>query len=107
MLFDVEENGGEIPYICILCCSRLERLWQRELHERGPDDASLRRVVWVFCRTRLIISIVCLMVTQLAGFSGPVSTIHPLSNIQSGLHPMASANVFQVLAEDLRNVLIS
>nr|XP_028587599.1 multidrug resistance-associated protein 5 isoform X6 [Podarcis muralis] len=53
-------------------CRRLERLWQRELHERGPDDASLRRVVWVFCRTRLIISIVCLMVTQLAGFSGPI-----------------------------------
>ncbi|XP_042315896.1 multidrug resistance-associated protein 5 isoform X5 [Sceloporus undulatus] len=52
-------------------CRRLERLWHQELHECGPDDASLRRVVWVFCRTRLIISIVCLMVTQLAGFSGP------------------------------------
>ncbi|XP_062987877.1 ATP-binding cassette sub-family C member 5 isoform X4 [Elgaria multicarinata webbii] len=52
-------------------CRRLERLWHQELHECGPDDASLRRVVWIFCRTRLIISIVCLMVTQLAGFCGP------------------------------------
>ncbi|XP_028587595.1 ATP-binding cassette sub-family C member 5 isoform X2 [Podarcis muralis] len=59
-------------------CRRLERLWQRELHERGPDDASLRRVVWVFCRTRLIISIVCLMVTQLAGFSGPAFVVKHL-----------------------------
>ncbi|XP_058699442.1 ATP-binding cassette sub-family C member 5 isoform X9 [Poecile atricapillus] len=52
-------------------CRRLERLWQEELKESGPDDASLRRVVWIFCRTRLILSIVCLMITQLAGFSGP------------------------------------
>ncbi|KAM7160819.1 ATP-binding cassette sub-family C member 5 isoform 5-T6 [Macrochelys suwanniensis] len=52
-------------------CRRLERLWQEELKETGPEDASLRRVVWIFCRTRLIISIVCLMITQLAGFSGP------------------------------------
>ncbi|XP_050636131.1 ATP-binding cassette sub-family C member 5 isoform X7 [Macaca thibetana thibetana] len=52
-------------------CRRLERLWQEELNEVGPDAASLRRVVWIFCRTRLILSIVCLMITQLAGFSGP------------------------------------
>lgn len=77
-------------------CRRLERLWHEEVHEHGPDDASLRRVVWVFCRTRVIISIVCLMVTQLAGFSGPVSTIHPLPAIQNGLDPMASANLFRV-----------
>lgn len=52
-------------------CRRLERLWQEELNEVGPDAASLRRVVWTFCRTRLILSIMCLMITQLAGFSGP------------------------------------
>ncbi|XP_061493478.1 ATP-binding cassette sub-family C member 5 isoform X2 [Rhineura floridana] len=59
-------------------CRRLERLWQQELRECGPDDASLRRIVWVFCRTRLIISIVCLMVTQLAGFSGPAFVVKHL-----------------------------
>ena len=64
-------NGGYVPLL------RLERLWQEELNEVGPDAASLRRVLWTFCRTRLILSIVCLMITQLAGFSGPVSPNHP------------------------------
>ncbi|KAL8188172.1 UNVERIFIED_CONTAM: Multidrug resistance-associated protein 5, partial [Gekko kuhli] len=59
-------------------CRRLERLWQQELQERGPEEASLRRVAWVFCRTRLIISIVCLMVTQLAGFCGPAFVVKHL-----------------------------
>ncbi|XP_063193642.1 ATP-binding cassette sub-family C member 5 isoform X4 [Chroicocephalus ridibundus] len=59
-------------------CRRLERLWQEEVKESGPDDASLRRVVWIFCRTRLIISIVCLMITQLAGFSGPAFVVKHL-----------------------------
>ncbi|KAM4895242.1 ATP-binding cassette sub-family C member 5 isoform 7-T7 [Sylvia borin] len=59
-------------------CRRLERLWQDELKESGPDDASLRRVVWIFCRTRLILSIVSLMITQLAGFSGPAFVVKHL-----------------------------
>ncbi|KAK2495655.1 hypothetical protein MC885_014567 [Smutsia gigantea] len=59
-------------------CRRLERLWQEELNEAGPDAASLRRVVWIFCRTRLVLSIMCLMVTQLAGFSGPAFVVKHL-----------------------------
>ncbi|XP_053420205.1 ATP-binding cassette sub-family C member 5 isoform X2 [Nycticebus coucang] len=59
-------------------CRRLERLWQEELNEVGPDAASLRRVVWIFCRTRLVLSIVCLMITQLAGFSGPAFMVKHL-----------------------------
>lgn len=59
-------------------CRRLERLWQEELNEVGPDAASLRRVVWTFCRTRLILSIMCLMITQLAGFSGPAFVVKHL-----------------------------
>lgn len=51
---------------------RLAGLWDEEIRTRG-EGASLRRVVWHFCRTRLLLSILCLMVTQLAGFSGPVS----------------------------------
>lgn len=74
---------------------RLERLWQEELKENGPDDASLRRVVWIFCRTRLILSIVCLMITQLAGFSGPVSNIHPFFNNPRGLHLMANCKILR------------
>ncbi|XP_051579787.1 ATP-binding cassette sub-family C member 5-like isoform X1 [Myxocyprinus asiaticus] len=53
---------------------RLARLWDEEVRSRG-DGASLRRVVWLFCRTRLLLSILCLMVTQLAGFSGPAFVV--------------------------------
>uniref|UniRef100_A0A8C7V398 Uncharacterized protein n=1 Tax=Oncorhynchus mykiss TaxID=8022 RepID=A0A8C7V398_ONCMY len=49
---------------------RLAGLWE-ERRVKG-DEASLCGVVWAFCRTRLLLSILCLMVTQLAGFSGPV-----------------------------------
>ncbi|KAG8136295.1 hypothetical protein E2320_009263 [Naja naja] len=81
-------------------CRRLERLWHQEVHDCGQDDASLRRVVWNFCRTRLIISIACLMITQLAGFSGPVmkvdhrKVIHAASDLISvdGLDPGPEAN---------------
>ncbi|XP_024233200.1 multidrug resistance-associated protein 5-like [Oncorhynchus tshawytscha] len=49
---------------------RLAGLWEEECRVKG-DEASLCGVVWAFCRTRLLLSILCLMVTQLAGFSGP------------------------------------
>uniref|UniRef100_A0A4W2D4D3 ATP binding cassette subfamily C member 5 n=1 Tax=Bos indicus x Bos taurus TaxID=30522 RepID=A0A4W2D4D3_BOBOX len=71
-------------------CRRLERLWQEELNEVGPDAASLRRVVWTFCRTRLILSIVCLMITQLAGFSGPCNL---LVNANSAHGPLRERTV--------------
>lgn len=38
------------------------------------QQASLCSVVWAFCRVRLFFSILCLTITQLAGFSGPVSS---------------------------------
>ncbi|KAM8953932.1 ATP-binding cassette sub-family C member 5 isoform 2-T2 [Pelodytes ibericus] len=57
---------------------RLEKLWLEELSERGADESSLRSVVWKFCRTRLIISIMCLMLTQLAGFIGPAFVVKSL-----------------------------
>uniref|UniRef100_A0A8C3YJJ1 ATP-binding cassette sub-family C member 5 n=1 Tax=Catagonus wagneri TaxID=51154 RepID=A0A8C3YJJ1_9CETA len=74
-------------------CRRLERLWQEELNEVGPDAASLRRAVWTFCCTRLILSIVCLMITQLAALSAPAFVVKRLleysqeteSNLQYGL----------------------
>ncbi|XP_074045732.1 ATP-binding cassette sub-family C member 5 isoform X2 [Macrotis lagotis] len=65
-------------------CRRLERLWQEEVNEAGPEAASLRRVVWIFCRTRLVLSIVCLMITQLAGFSGPAFVVKHLLEYTQG-----------------------
>uniref|UniRef100_A0A3B4TP03 Uncharacterized protein n=1 Tax=Seriola dumerili TaxID=41447 RepID=A0A3B4TP03_SERDU len=51
---------------------RLASLWEEEQRSKG-SEASLCSVIWSFCRTRLLLSILCLTVTQLAGFSGPVS----------------------------------
>ncbi|TRY99951.1 hypothetical protein DNTS_010308 [Danionella cerebrum] len=56
---------------------RLAGLWDEEVRSKG-HSASLCRVVWCFCRTRLLLSILCLMVTQLAGFSGPAFMVKRL-----------------------------
>ncbi|XP_038817599.1 multidrug resistance-associated protein 5-like [Salvelinus namaycush] len=56
---------------------RLAGLWEEERRAKG-DEASLCGVVWAFCRTRLLLSILCLMVTQLAGFSGPAFVVKRL-----------------------------
>ncbi|XP_075997924.1 ATP-binding cassette sub-family C member 5 [Genypterus blacodes] len=56
---------------------RLAALWEEELKSKGTE-ASLHSVVWSFCRTRLLLSILCLTVTQLAGFSGPAFVVKRL-----------------------------
>ncbi|XP_035535343.1 multidrug resistance-associated protein 5 [Morone saxatilis] len=56
---------------------RLASLWEDEQRSKG-SDASLCSVVWSFCRTRLLLSILCLTVTQLAGFSGPAFVVRRL-----------------------------
>ncbi|XP_075870988.1 ATP-binding cassette sub-family C member 5 [Nelusetta ayraudi] len=56
---------------------RLASLWEAELQAKG-DDASLCWVVWSFCQSRLLLSILCLAVTQLAGFSGPAFVVKRL-----------------------------
>ncbi|XP_027135867.1 ATP-binding cassette sub-family C member 5 isoform X2 [Larimichthys crocea] len=56
---------------------RLASLWEEEQRSKG-SDASLCSVVWSFCRTRLLLSILCLTVTQLAGFSGPAFVVKRL-----------------------------
>ncbi|XP_076138611.1 ATP-binding cassette sub-family C member 5 [Alosa pseudoharengus] len=65
---------------------RLTALWEEECEARG-DQASLRRVVWHFCRTRLLLSILCLMVTQVAGFSGPAFVVKRLLEYTSQGEP--------------------
>ncbi|KAM8769319.1 ATP-binding cassette sub-family C member 5 isoform 2-T4 [Acanthopagrus schlegelii] len=56
---------------------RLSALWEEEQRSKG-SNASLCLVVWLFCRTRLLLSILCLAVTQLAGFSGPAFAVKRL-----------------------------
>lgn len=69
------------PWLC-----RLTGLWEEECEAQG-GQASLHHVVWAFCRTRLLLSIVCLMVTQLAGFTGPVS--YTPSSVHSPFLPLS------------------
>uniref|UniRef100_A0A6I8P5C9 ATP binding cassette subfamily C member 5 n=1 Tax=Ornithorhynchus anatinus TaxID=9258 RepID=A0A6I8P5C9_ORNAN len=88
-------------------CRRLERLWQEELNEVGPDAASLRRVVWIFCRTRLIISIACLMITQLASFSGPAFVVKHLLEYTQAREPNLRYSLLLVLGLLLTEIVRS
>ncbi|MGH0138977.1 UNVERIFIED_CONTAM: hypothetical protein FKN15_000218 [Acipenser sinensis] len=53
-------------------CRRFEKLWHTELKMKGKDRASLSRVIWSFCQTRILVAIIALMVTMVTGFIGPL-----------------------------------
>uniref|UniRef100_A0A672S146 Multidrug resistance-associated protein 5-like n=1 Tax=Sinocyclocheilus grahami TaxID=75366 RepID=A0A672S146_SINGR len=55
--------------------AELEWLWHEELKRRGKDAASLSRVFWRFCQTRMLVAIFSLLITMVAGFVGPVSSL--------------------------------
>ncbi|KAG5836992.1 hypothetical protein ANANG_G00234520 [Anguilla anguilla] len=75
---------------------RLAGLWEEECEALG-DQASLHHVVWTFCRTRLLLSIVCLMVTQLAGFTGPALVVKRLLDYTEQVKPDLSYGLLLVL----------
>uniref|UniRef100_A0A3Q3N0T8 ATP-binding cassette sub-family C member 5 n=1 Tax=Mastacembelus armatus TaxID=205130 RepID=A0A3Q3N0T8_9TELE len=50
-------------------CQRLEFLWHDELKRRGREGASLSRVFWRFCQTRMLVAIFSLLLTMVAGFA--------------------------------------
>ncbi|KAJ8280519.1 hypothetical protein GJAV_G00055820 [Gymnothorax javanicus] len=75
---------------------RLAGLWEEEREAQG-DQASIRRVVWAFCRTRILLSIVCLMVTQLAGFIGPAFVVKRLLDYIEQVTPDLSYGLLLVL----------
>ncbi|XP_037531128.1 multidrug resistance-associated protein 5 [Nematolebias whitei] len=59
-------------------CQRLESLWRDELKRRGRDGASLMRVFWRFCQTRMLVAIFSLLLTMVAGFVGPALLVRAL-----------------------------
>ncbi|XP_017263964.1 multidrug resistance-associated protein 5 [Kryptolebias marmoratus] len=59
-------------------CQRLEYLWRDELKRRGRDGASLTRVFWRFCQTRMLVAIFSLLLTMVAGFVGPALLVRAL-----------------------------
>nr|XP_033489127.1 multidrug resistance-associated protein 5 [Epinephelus lanceolatus] len=59
-------------------CQRLEALWHNELKRRGREGASLTRVFWRFCQTRMLVAIFSLLLTMVAGFVGPALLVRAL-----------------------------
>ncbi|XP_068448492.1 ATP-binding cassette sub-family C member 5 isoform X1 [Clinocottus analis] len=59
-------------------CQRLEALWLDELKRRGREGASLTRVFWRFCQTRMMVAIFALLLTMVAGFVGPALLVRAL-----------------------------
>ncbi|PWA18711.1 hypothetical protein CCH79_00005724, partial [Gambusia affinis] len=57
---------------------RLEFLWHNELKMRGREGASLTRVFWRFCQTRMLVAIFSLLLTMVAGFVGPALLVRAL-----------------------------
>ncbi|MED6244508.1 hypothetical protein ATANTOWER_013762, partial [Ataeniobius toweri] len=60
------------------CTVRLEFLWHNELKRRGREGASLTRVFWRFCQTRMLVAIFSILLTMVAGFIGPALLIRAL-----------------------------
>lgn len=72
-------NGSQfMNYVISISGSRLGFLWHDELKRRGRDGASLTRVFWRFCQTRMLVAIFSLLLTMVAGFAGPVSAVQIL-----------------------------
>ncbi|XP_056294942.1 ATP-binding cassette sub-family C member 5 isoform X1 [Pseudoliparis swirei] len=59
-------------------CQRLEALWHDELKSRGREGASLTRVFWRFCQTRMLVAVFSLLLTMVAGFVGPALLVRAL-----------------------------
>uniref|UniRef100_H3DE78 ATP-binding cassette sub-family C member 5 n=1 Tax=Tetraodon nigroviridis TaxID=99883 RepID=H3DE78_TETNG len=65
-------------------CQRLDFLWRDELKRRGRDGASLTRVFWRFCQTRMLVAIFSLLLTMVAGFVGPALLVRALLEYSQG-----------------------
>lgn len=65
-------------------CQRLESLWHDELKRRGREGASLTRVFWRFCQTRMLVAIFSLLLTMVAGFVGPALLVRALLEYSQG-----------------------
>ncbi|XP_046735959.1 ATP-binding cassette sub-family C member 5-like [Diprion similis] len=66
----IEELPDVSPYdTCIHNTERLELLWNQELTKMGPEKASLGRVAWRFCRTRILFFSIVFTASLICGFA--------------------------------------
>uniref|UniRef100_A0A8C5GX79 ATP-binding cassette sub-family C member 5 n=1 Tax=Gouania willdenowi TaxID=441366 RepID=A0A8C5GX79_GOUWI len=86
-------------------CQRLEFLWHDELKRHGREGASLIRVFWRFCQTRMLVAIFSLLLTMVAGFVGPALMVRSLleysqsleSNVPYGLSLVAGIFLMELM----------
>ncbi|KAK9518326.1 hypothetical protein VZT92_023636 [Zoarces viviparus] len=86
-------------------CQRLEALWRDELKRRGREGASLTRVFWRFCQTRMLVAVFSLLLTMVAGFIGPALLVRALleysqssvSRVPYGLSLVAGIFVMELM----------
>ncbi|XP_041846205.1 multidrug resistance-associated protein 5 isoform X2 [Melanotaenia boesemani] len=86
-------------------CQRLEFLWHDELKRCGREGASLTRVFWRFCQTRMLVAIFSLLLTMVAGFVGPALLVRALleysqssqRSIQYGLSLVAGIFLMELM----------
>lgn len=86
-------------------CQRLEYLWHDELKRRGREGASLTRVFWRFCQTRMLVAIFSLLLTMVAGFVVPALLVRALleysqsseNSVQHGLFLVAGIFLMELM----------
>lgn len=49
-------------------------MWKDEVDRNGLEDASLKRVIWKFTRSRVLLNIILYLTSLVFGFAGPVIT---------------------------------
>uniref|UniRef100_A0A8C8CLD5 ABC transporter domain-containing protein n=1 Tax=Oncorhynchus tshawytscha TaxID=74940 RepID=A0A8C8CLD5_ONCTS len=78
------DNSGLFSFMILhwllskLNCLVLESLWHDELKQKRKEEASLSRVFWRFCQTRMLVAIFSL-ITMVTSFVGPENTLLILS----------------------------
>jgi hypothetical protein len=68
-------------------------MWNEEVKRHGLEDASLKRVIWKFIRSRVLINIILYLSSILFGFIGPVNNIRILIN-SAVLYLIVNRNCF-------------
>ncbi|XP_053563670.1 ATP-binding cassette sub-family C member 5 [Bombina bombina] len=66
-------------------CRRFQHLWEEELRKSGKEKASLRLVMWRFCRTRSLLALFSLIITMVTNFIGPAVFIRALLEYSEAL----------------------
>uniref|UniRef100_A0A8C7V1F5 Uncharacterized protein n=1 Tax=Oncorhynchus mykiss TaxID=8022 RepID=A0A8C7V1F5_ONCMY len=79
----------------------LESLWHDELKQKGKEEASLSRVFWRFCQTRMLVAIFSLLITMVTGFALLVHALLEYSQSVEGWLPYGLSLVAGIFLMEL------